>query len=91
MEQKALFNIKTIIATPWQEVLPHLDFVRTLREDILDYGTLSDYTLRRIANMETVNDAKGTGKRKRLKKFASQAGDGRRLFAKRKGTAEKPY
>ena len=57
LEQKALFNIKTITANPWQDVLPHLDFIRTLREDILDYGTLPDYTLRRIANMETVNDA----------------------------------
>ena len=61
LEQKALFNVKTLITNPWQEALPHLDFVRTLREDILDYGTLSDYTLRRIANMETVNDA---GKKK---------------------------
>ncbi|MBP8960218.1 MAG: DEAD/DEAH box helicase family protein [Bacteroidales bacterium] len=26
-------------------------FLRTLREDILDYGTLPDYTLRRIANL----------------------------------------
>ena len=57
LEQQALFNIKTIIANPWQDILPHLDFIRTLREDIVDYGTLSDYTLRRIANMETVNDA----------------------------------
>ncbi|MEK7079309.1 MAG: helicase-related protein, partial [Patescibacteria group bacterium] len=56
LEQKALFNIKTLTANPWQEVLPHLDFVRTLREDIVDFGTLSDYTLRRIANMETVKD-----------------------------------
>lgn len=61
LEQQALFNIKTIIVNPWQEILPHLDFVRTLREDILDYGTLADYTLRRIANVETVNDA---GKKK---------------------------
>lgn len=70
LEQKALFNIKTIIATPWQEVLPHLDFVRTLREDILDYGTLSDYTLRRIANMETVNDA-GNGKKKTVEEICA--------------------
>ncbi|MFH1780618.1 MAG: hypothetical protein ABH841_01230 [Candidatus Nealsonbacteria bacterium] len=56
LEQKALFNIKTITANPWPEALPHLDFIRTLREDVLDYGTLSDYTLRRISNMETVKD-----------------------------------
>jgi hypothetical protein len=68
LEQKALFNIKTLIANPWQDVLAHLDFVRTLREDILDYGTLSDYTLRRIANMETVNDA---GKKKTIEEIAA--------------------
>ena len=30
-------------------------FLRTLREDILDYGTLPDYTLRRIANLSNNN------------------------------------
>jgi hypothetical protein len=33
-----------------------MDFLRTLREDIIDYGTLSDYTLRRIANLENSDD-----------------------------------
>ncbi|MFN7088646.1 MAG: hypothetical protein ACK4NX_02415, partial [Candidatus Paceibacteria bacterium] len=32
--------------------IPHKDFIRMLLEDILDYGTLSDYTLRRIANID---------------------------------------
>lgn len=56
LEQKALLNLKTFIANPWEELLPHLDFLRTLREDIIDYGTLSDYTLRRIANLENSGD-----------------------------------
>ena len=30
--------------------------IRILREDIIDYGTLSDYTLRRIANLENSDD-----------------------------------
>ena len=68
LEQKALFNIKTLAVNPWPDVLPHLDFIRTLREDIVDYGTLSDYTLRRIANMETVNDA---GKKKTVEEIAA--------------------
>ena len=38
--------------------MSHKDFLRTLREDILDYGTLSDFTLRRIANLETMDEAK---------------------------------
>jgi hypothetical protein len=33
-----------------------MDFLRTLRGDIIDYGTLSDYTLRRIANLENSGD-----------------------------------
>ena len=56
LEQKALLNLKTFITNPWEELLPYMDFLRTLREDILDYGTLSDYTLRRIANLENSGD-----------------------------------
>ncbi|MBE7548266.1 MAG: hypothetical protein HS127_14425 [Planctomycetia bacterium] len=49
-------NINTFIKKPWEGLLPHLDFLRTLREDMLDYGTLSDYTLRRIANLINSDD-----------------------------------
>jgi superfamily II DNA or RNA helicase/HKD family nuclease len=56
LEQKALNNLNTFIKKPWEELLPYLDFLRILREDILDYGTLSDYTLRRIANLENLDD-----------------------------------
>lgn len=51
LEQKALNNLNTFIKNPWEELLPYMDFLRTLREDIIDYGTLSDYTMRRIANL----------------------------------------
>lgn len=33
--------------------------LRALREDILDYGTLPDYTIRRIANLQTVKFEEG--------------------------------
>lgn len=56
LEQRALNNLKSFITKPWEELLPHLDFVRTLREDIIDYGTLSDFTMRRISNLEFGND-----------------------------------
>jgi len=56
IEQKALNNLKTFISNPWNDLLPHLDFIRTLLEDINDYGTLADYTLRRIANMDSLNE-----------------------------------
>jgi len=36
-------------------------FLRTLREDILDYGTLPDYTLRRIANLSNNHSGINTG------------------------------
>ena len=59
LEQKALNNLKTFINDiQIEELMPHKDFLRTLREDILDYGTLSDFTLRRIANMESSNETK---------------------------------
>jgi len=59
LEQKALNNLATFInQLNSEEIMPHKDFLRTLREDILDYGTLSDYTLRRIANMESADDKK---------------------------------
>lgn len=56
LEHRALTNLRTLIKQPWDKILPHLDFLRTLVEDILDYGTLPDYTLRRIANLETGQD-----------------------------------
>ncbi len=57
LETKALSNIKTFLSNPWDELLPYMDFLRTLKEDIIDYGTLSDYTLRRIANLEISGDS----------------------------------
>lgn len=51
IEQKALNNINTFLRNPWEELMQYMDFLRTLREDIIDYGTLSDYTMRRIANL----------------------------------------
>ena len=58
LEQKALNNLKSFISKPWEMLLPYLDFLRTLREDIIDYGTLFDYTLRRIANLESRDESK---------------------------------
>jgi len=59
LEQKALNNLSTFINNvKFEEIIPHKDFLRMLREDILDYGTLSDYTLRRISNLESKNEIK---------------------------------
>ena len=59
LEQKAMNNLAAFInRIQSEDIMPHKDFLRTLREDILDYGTLSDFTLRRIANLESEDEAK---------------------------------
>ncbi|MFA5857433.1 MAG: helicase-related protein [Elusimicrobiota bacterium] len=57
LEQKAVINLKSLIHTVQrEEIMPYKNFLRTLLEDIIDYGTLSDYTLRRISNLESSDD-----------------------------------
>jgi len=52
LEQRAKNVLKTLIKVNNNEELTKLKpFIRTLLEDIIDYGTLSDFTLRRIANI----------------------------------------
>lgn len=54
IEKTALHKIEFLLRTNNNaELLPHKKFLRMLKEDIIDYGTLSDYTLRRLANLET--------------------------------------
>jgi superfamily II DNA/RNA helicase len=53
LETRALNNLNYLInVNRLEAMMPYRDFLRILREDIIDYGTLSDYTLRRIANLE---------------------------------------
>ncbi|MCD6402419.1 SWF/SNF helicase family protein, partial [bacterium] len=62
LERKAINNLKTFIYhISHEEVFKVKRFLKALLDDITDYGTLSDYTLRRIANLESQDD-------KRLKK-----------------------
>jgi len=56
LEQKALNNIKTLLNLDIPNLIPYKDFLRTLCEDIIEYGTLPDYTLRRIVNLKTKNE-----------------------------------
>ncbi len=52
LEQQAINNLKTFINhIPDERIFELKDFLKVLLEDILDYGTLPDYTLRRIANL----------------------------------------
>ena len=75
LEQRAINNIKSILQHPWSEVMPHIDFVRVLLEDILSYGTLSDYTLRRLANLEVAGAESGADVVLELAKIRTELGD----------------
>lgn len=55
LESKARNNLKTLLNDPPEIFAKYLSFARTLLEDIMDYKTLSDFTLRRIANLQTSN------------------------------------
>ena len=58
IEKKALNNVSTLLQGKIPEIESYLPFLRNLREDILEYKTLSDYTLRRIANLNSLNKDK---------------------------------
>ena len=62
MEKNALGVIDFLLRQKENHDLTLLKpFLRTLREDILDYGTLPDYTLRRIANLSNNHSMINTG------------------------------
>jgi superfamily II DNA or RNA helicase/HKD family nuclease len=63
IEKKAVNNVSTLLQSDLPEMDAYLPFLRNLREDILEYKTLSDYTLRRIANL----DSSGKDKAKVIK------------------------
>lgn len=52
-EKKAINNLKALIHKDNQKLRHHRDFIQMLLEDIVDYGTLPDFTLRRLANLNT--------------------------------------
>ncbi len=57
LETKALNNLKTLLNNPPPDLDDLLEFARELRRDLIDYNTLSEFTLRRIANLEMLNPA----------------------------------
>jgi superfamily II DNA or RNA helicase len=73
LEQKALNNIKTLLNLENEKLSPLKEFLRTLREDIIDYGTLSDYTLRRIIKLKT-SDGEIENTIKELEKLKNELG-----------------
>jgi len=58
LEQKAIYAIKSLINSKNYRLQPyHIDFLKMLKEDIIDYGTLPTKTLKRIADMNTMSEA----------------------------------
>ena len=53
LEKKAHNNVKTLLADKSGTYREFERFLHNLSEDIVDYKTLSDYTLRRITSLET--------------------------------------
>lgn len=76
IEKKALNNVNTLLQGKIPELESHLPFLRELREDVLEYKTLSDYTLRRIANLNSQNKdvAKIQKTRDELEKLQQELG-----------------
>jgi len=69
LQQKAINMLKSLINnSELSSLTPYKDFLRMLLEDILDYGTLPDYTLRRIANLDPNNIASILKEIERLRK-----------------------
>jgi len=66
VKQRAINNLKSMLLMEGiEELFPYKNFIRVILEDILDYGTLADYTLRRIANIDIKKN--GVKEIKRLK------------------------
>jgi len=75
-ESKAINNLKTMIKRPWEELKPYIPFLKMLLDDVLNFGSLSDYTLRRIANLETVNPNKQKDTKETLDELLKNLGAG---------------
>ena len=76
LEQQSINNLKTLIYKVKDEVIfEYKNFLKILLEDILDYGTLPDYTLRRIANIESKDETKIEKAIKEIKALKEELGE----------------
>jgi len=72
LEQKAFNNIMTFLQFTKPCLVPLTGFLRTLREDIVNYGTLPDYTLRVISEWDAQDLNKATRAIKELREFLGE-------------------
>ncbi len=76
LEMKAQNNLVAILDIKGNKELNKLrPFLRILLEDIRDYGTLSDYTLRRLAKLDFSNDNKIKESIEEIKQLRDELGD----------------
>ncbi|RMF97981.1 MAG: helicase [Candidatus Schekmanbacteria bacterium] len=76
LEQQAINNLRAFIYHRHEEeIIKVKDFLRTLLEDITDYGTLPDYTLRRIANLESSSKEKLKKSLKEIEALKDELGE----------------
>ncbi len=76
LEQQAINNLKTFIyGIKDDRIFEYKDFLKLLMEDILDYGTLPDYTLRRIANIESKDEKNIERAIKEIKALKEELGE----------------
>lgn len=75
IEQKAINNLKTLRNLQNKNLDPYKEFLKMLLEDLIDYGTLPDYTMRRIANLESSDENKIAKSVKEIEKLKSQLGE----------------
>jgi ERCC4-related helicase len=55
IEAKAINKLRFLLSNNELELSQYKRFINALLEDIIDFGTLADYTIRRISNINTKN------------------------------------
>jgi superfamily II DNA or RNA helicase len=75
IEQKAKNNLRTLIKLQNDKISAYKNFLNILLEDIVDYGTLPDYTLRRIANLESESEDKIAKSTKEIEALKEELGE----------------
>lgn len=75
IETQAINNLKTLLKKDYQVLVPLRPFINTLLLDILDYGTLSDFTMRRLANLQTLNKSKLSALEKEISAIKRELGE----------------
>ncbi len=69
IEQQAINNLRTMQSMKNEYIRDFLPFINTLLEDLLDYGTLSEQTIRQIKDIDTKGPEQAAKALDKLQKF----------------------